>query len=288
MAHIIVPEAEDILDKDFPVLDKGCLSLIDYLGGDARIAQAARTSTGKQNAGKTTKDDWRLINRLMKDEHTSPFEQVELVFFQKLPIFVARQQIRHRTASVNEWSGRYSVLANEFYVPGEGDIRFQSNTNKQGRSEDEVPPELRQKVLDLLIQDQENAYASYQEMLTDKISRELARINLPVSIYTQWYWKVDLHNLFRFLRLRLDPHAQKEIRLYAKVMAAIAKKVAPVAYDAFEEHVLYAVKFSQGEMLALRQAADGTAFESRICDLLGPKEGAILLAKFWSRDTFCM
>ena len=251
MSHIFVPIAEEILDKEFPVLNKGFVRLVDYMGGDSRIAAAARCSTGKQDKIKTEEDDKKLIFRLMEDGHTSPFEMVEFLFHAKMPIFVARQWIRHRTANVNEWSGRYSVLKDEFYIPDFTDIKYQSNTNKQGRAEDEVPYELKQKVLEILLNDQENVYHSYEEMLEDNISRELARINLPLSIYTQWYWKIDLHNLLHFLKLRLDLHSQKEIRDYAEVMSQMAKAVAPMTYEAFEEFNLYSVKFSKTEIKAL-------------------------------------
>lgn len=445
--HIVVPEAEAILDKAFPVLNHGFVRLVDYLGGDARIVQAARVSYGPGT--KTVREDRGLIHYLMRNRHTSPFEMVRLLFHVKLPIFVARQWIRHRTAcltgdtmvtlaeetgkgapfqkrslstlwqmwytewekelprnrenvlplsfpypirvlnektgeftigqiqdiiftgmqpvyrcllqhdkcialtanhriyttqgwrrmgeaiglehsendevvmtrpcsiwgivdssnspllrkggknqrrvepiavmdieyigeqptydicvqgpwhnfvandlvvhnSVNEISGRYSVMSDEFYVPPPEDIRFQSKRNKQGRAEEEmVPPELQAKVLEILVRDQKTVYTSYEEMLQDNIARELARVNLPLSLYTQWYWQIDLHNLLHFLRLRLDTHAQKEIRAYAEVIAHITKTVAPLTYEAFEEHILYGTTFSRTEMEALRKVVQG-------------------------------
>jgi thymidylate synthase (FAD) len=254
MAHIVVPSAEAILDKEYPVLNKGFVRLVDYLGGDERIVQSARVSYG--GGTKTVREDKGLINYLMKNLHTSPFEQVILTFHAKMPIFVARQWIRHRTARLNEISGRYSVMKDEFYLPEKEDIRYQSTTNKQGRGE-EVPADLQGKVIELLIKDQVAVYANYEEMIEDEIARELARINLPLSLYTEWYWQIDLHNLFHFLRLRIDHHAQKEIRVYGEVMAIMAKAVAPMAYEAFEEHLLHGVRFSQSEMIALRELLAG-------------------------------
>ena len=237
MAHVVSEEAEKILDKEFQVLDKGFVRLVDYLGGDARIVQAARVSYGKGTT--SVRRDKMLIQYLMQHEHTSPFEQVVLTFHCKMPIFVARQWIRHRTARVNEISGRYSEMKDEFYIPDEPVIRQQSKKNIQGRDElTEVDPKIRKKVLDILKRDRESSFKGYEEMLNDEIARELARINLPLSLYTEWYWQIDLHNLFRFLKLRLDWHAQYEIRCYANVIGELTRKVAPLAYEAFEEHVL--------------------------------------------------
>lgn len=259
MPRLVIPEAEALLDKEYPVLDKGFVRLIDYLGGDARIVAAARVSYG--DGTKSFREDKTLINYLMKNSHTSPFEQVILTFHAKIPIFVARQWVRHRTARLNEISARYSVMPDEFYLPAPEQIRKQSKRNKQGRAREEVPPESQRRVLDLIKKDQEKIYGSYRSMMDeDDIARELARINLPLSLYTQWYWQIDLHNLFHFLRLRLDPHAQYEIRQYAEVMAKMAKAVAPIAYDAFEEHVLHSVRLSKTEkeklILVLRNISE--------------------------------
>jgi thymidylate synthase (FAD) len=272
MAHIIVPEAEAILDKEFKVLDKGFVRLIDYLGGDKRIVQAARVSNGQGT--KTIREDKGLIDYLISHQHTSPFEQVILTFHCKMPIFIARQWIRHRTARINEISGRYSIMADEFYVPAPDQVKYQSKSNRQGRAEEDVPAELRQKVLDILTGDQKSSYEHYAKLIDDGIARELARINLPLSLYTQWYWQIDLSNLFHFLKLRLDYHAQWEIRQYGKVIAEITKKVAPLAYKAFETHVLNAVTFSGREIQALALQLQGkthelkginkTEFESKI------------------------
>jgi len=257
MAHIIVPEAEELLDKTFPVLDHGFVRLVDYMGGDARITQAARVSYG--DGTKSVRQDKGLVNYLMKNSHTSPFEQVILTFHAKMPIFVARQWVRHRTARLNEISGRYSVMEEEFYLPTEETIRFQSERNMQGRSDEEVPPELRAKVLGLLKQDQSSLYRNYEEMIGDDIARELARVNLPLSLYTQWYWQIDLHNLFHFLKLRIDWHAQYEIRAYAEAMSTMAKAVAPLAYAAFEKHILHGLRLSSVEVKAVRAMITGSA-----------------------------
>lgn len=251
MARIINPRAEEILDKEFKVLNHGFVRLIDYMGGDESIVQAARVSYGKGT--KTISEDRTLIRYLMRHQHTTPFEMVEFKFHVKLPIFVARQWIRHRTANVNEYSGRYSIMPEEFYVPDESVIKYQSQVNKQGRDNEEVPPEIRKKVLEILISEQQSAFKGYQEMLDYKIARELARINLPLSLYTQWYWKIDLHNLFHFLKLRMDKNAQYEIRVYAETMAEIVKVIVPVAFEAFEDYVLNSITFSKHELKLLKK-----------------------------------
>ena len=251
MAHAHNPEADALLDKEFKVLDRGFVRLVDYMGSDAAIVQAARVSYGEGT--KRVQDDRNLIRYLMRHRHTSPFEMVEFKFHVKLPIFVARQWIRHRSASVNEYSGRYSVMKEEFYLPAEADIRYQSTVNKQGRSEEEVPPALRRKFLDYLIRSQKEAYEAYHEFIEADLARELARINLPLSLYTEWYWKIDLHNLFHFLRLRMDAHAQKEIREYANVMADMVKAVCPLAYEAFLDYTVNAITFSAPELRILRE-----------------------------------
>ncbi|HOD38395.1 MAG: FAD-dependent thymidylate synthase [Candidatus Marinimicrobia bacterium] len=249
MSHVVVPEAEALLDKEIKVLDHGFIRLVDYMGGDSRIVQSARVSYGKGT--KSVREDEALIDYLMRHQHTSPFEQVVLTFHCKMPIFIARQWIRHRAARVNEISGRYSVMEDEFYLPEETAIQYQNKDNRQGRDPQEVPAHLRQKVLDILTKGQQVAYDDYQKMLADDIARELARINLPLSLYTQWYWQIDLHNLFHFLELRMDEHAQWEIRQYANVIADITRAVAPLAFRAFETHVVNAVRFSGSEIQAL-------------------------------------
>jgi thymidylate synthase (FAD) len=255
MAHCIVPEAEQVLDKEFPVLDKGFVRMVDYLGSDERIVQAARVSYGEGT--KTYRKDRGLINYLLRNDHTSPFEQVNFTFHIKMPIFVARQWIRHRTARVNEISGRYSVMSDECYIPDGSSIALQSDDNKQGRNPEPVSPELQQQVIELLTEDQGRAYENYQKLLDLGIAREIARIDLPLSLYTQWYWQMDLHNLFHFLQLRLDEHAQYEIRVYAQQILDLIRTVCPIACVAFEEHRLNGVQFSGSEKEALKQMLDG-------------------------------
>ncbi len=255
MAHITVPEAEAILDQQIDVLDHGFIRLIDYMGSDARIVQTARVSYGAGT--KTLREDAGLIDYLLRHEHTSPFEHVVFEFHCKMPIFVARQWIRHRTARLNEISGRYSVMKNEFYVPPRDKISFQSSDNKQGRNPEDVPAELQDKVIELLKQDQENIYGNYEEMINDDIARELARINLPLSTYTEWYWQMDLKNMFHFLRLRMDSHAQWEIQEYGRAMAKVVKAVCPLAYDSFERHMVNGARFSGDELAAIKAMLAG-------------------------------
>ncbi len=255
MPHCIVPAAEELLDREIPVLDKGFVRLVDYLGGDERIVQAARVSYGAGT--RTIREDSALIDYLLRNEHTSPFEQVVLTFHVKLPIFVARQWIRHRTARLNEISGRYSVMKDEFYLPGEGDLALQSRDNKQGRSDETLPPAEASAVRAEMERDQKAVYSSYRGLVDRGLAREIARVNLPLSLYTEWYWQIDLHNLFRFLSLRLDPHAQKEIRAYAAVLLEAARAVAPAATESFERNVLAGTRFSGPEMEALRRLTRG-------------------------------
>ena len=249
MSHNIIPEAEAILDQSFPVLDKGFVRLVDYNGGDNRIVQAARVSYGAGT--KTVREDAKLIDYLLKHEHMSPFEMVNFTFHLKLPIFCLRQIIRHRTARLNEISARYSVLEDEFYVPNLTDIKKQNSSNKQGRSE-EIVPDVYGECLKFC-DEQEKDYVEYKRRLNTGMARELARINLPVSIYTQLYWNMDLRNMFNFLKLRLDSHAQQETREYAKVLASLVQKVAPLSFASFEEHILYAVKFSRSEVATMEE-----------------------------------
>ena len=237
------------------MLDKGFVRLVDYLGGDERIVQAARVSYGKGT--KTVREDRGLINYLMRHMHTSPFEQVILTFHAKMPIFVARQWVRHRTARLNEISGRYSIMKDEFYVPDPAVIRRQSTQNRQGRDEEALTPELCARVADLILKDQSLLYSDYESMLEDDIARELARINLPLSLYTEWYWQIDLHNLFHFIQLRTDPHAQWEIQEYGRALAKCAKAVSPMAYGAFEENRQFGARLSRSEIDALRAMLRG-------------------------------
>jgi thymidylate synthase (FAD) len=251
MAHCIVPEAEAILDREFPVLNKGFIRLVDYLGGDDRVVQSARVSYGEGT--KTYREDAGLIDYLLRNRHTSPFEQVMLTFHVKLPIFVARQWIRHRTARLNEISGRYSVLKDDFYIPAPEDLALQSADNKQGRAETALDAAEAAGIREAFEGGQKQAYGDYTALIEGGLARELARINLPLSLYTEWYWQIDLHNLFHFLELRLDAHAQKEIRLYAEVLFDITKKVAPRCCASFEEHMLKGVRFSGAEFAELQR-----------------------------------
>jgi len=259
VAHSVVPEAEGILDKEFHVLDKGFVRLVDYMGGDDRIVQAARVSYGAGT--KTVREDRGLINYLMRNRHTSPFEQVVLTFHTKMPIFVARQWVRHRTARLNEISGRYSIMEDEFYLPDPEHVSAQASDNKQGRESTAMPEESVREIRSRMEAGQRESFTAYEELLETGLAREIARINLPLSLYTQWYWQIDLHNLFHFLELRMDPHAQYEIRAYAEVMCEIAEKVAPMATGAFREHVLGGAHFSAKELAALREIAGGVPVE---------------------------
>jgi thymidylate synthase (FAD) len=255
MAHCVIPEAEAVLDKEFPVLDKGFVRLVDYLGGDERVVQSARVSYG--TGTKTYREDAGLIDYLLRNGHTSPFEQVIFTFHVKMPIFVARQWVRHRTARLNEISGRYSVMKDDFYVPAPEDIAPQSADNRQGRSGESLDDDDAGKVRADMEAGQRQAYDAYSGLIDRGIARELARINLPLSLYTEMYWQIDLHNLFHFLKLRLDTHAQKEIRLYAEVLFELARKAAPRCCESFENHLLGGVRFSGGELAELRRRLSG-------------------------------
>ena len=255
MAHCVVPAAEEILDKEYPVLDKGFVRLVDYFGGDQRIVQSARVSYGEGT--KSVSQDGALIDYLLRHQHTSPFEQVVMTFHVKMPIFVARQWVRHRTGRMNEVSGRYSIMKDEFYVPAEDKVSPQSTDNKQGRASEAFDKETADKIITKLEEGQKAAYESYNELIDSGLAREIARINLPLSLYTEFYWEMDLHNLFHFLKLRLDSHAQYEIRVYAEVILEICKKVAPMATESFINHMNQGVSFSGEEMRALRDVMEG-------------------------------
>ena len=265
MSHCIVAEAESILDKEFTVLNKGFVRLVDYMGGDERVVQSARVSYGEGT--KSYREDAGLIDYLLRNSHTSPFEQVVLTFHVKLPIFVARQWVRHRTARLNEVSGRYSILKDDFYLPEAEDLALQSTDNKQGRAAEALDSSLAEKIRAAFAEGQKAAYTAYSSLVDEGIARELARINLPLSLYTEWYWQIDLHNLFHFLKLRLDAHAQKEIRLYANVIYDIAKKVAPRCCQSFERHILSGVRFSGEELAELRRRLGDSHQEQIDCPL---------------------
>jgi thymidylate synthase (FAD) len=270
MPHCTVRAAEEVLDREYPVLDKGFVRLVDYMGGDDRIVQAARVSYGEGT--KSHRDDAALIDHLLRNEHTSPFEQVILTFHVKLPIFVARQWIRHRTARVNEISGRYSVMKDDFYVPAPDSIALQSADNKQGRDGIPVPADLATATIERMVAGQRAAYEEYSDLVGSGLARELARIDLPLSLYTEWYWQIDLHNLFRFLHLRLDPHAQLEIREYARILLWFARKVAPAAAESFENHILGGARFSAQELAEIRRRLEGWQFAATEAPGLGGKE----------------
>ncbi|MEL6481738.1 MAG: FAD-dependent thymidylate synthase [Pseudomonadota bacterium] len=240
-----------------PVLDHGFVRVIDYMGDDAAIVQAARVSYGRGT--KTARSDEGLIRYLMRHWHSTPFEMCEIKLHVKLPVFVARQWIRHRTANVNEISARYSILDREFYVPAPEHLAAQSSSNRQGRGA-VLEGEAAARVLDLLRDDASRSYTHYEEMLDEDgpgLARELARMTLPMSIYTQWYWKTDLHNLFHFLRLRGDAHAQYEIRAYAEAMGDIVQDWVPAAWRAFEDYRQNARQFSGPAMACLRRMLAG-------------------------------
>ncbi|MCB2142895.1 MAG: FAD-dependent thymidylate synthase, partial [Rhodobacteraceae bacterium] len=240
------------------VLDHGLVRVIDYMGDDAAITQAARVSYGRGT--KAVQNDEGLIRYLMRHWHSTPFEMCEVKFHVKLPVFVARQWIRHRTANVNEYSARYSILDREFYIPAPEHLAAQSTVNNQGRGE-LLEGEEAARVLDILREDAMRSYDHYEDMLSQDgqkgLARELARMNLPANVYTQWYWKVDLHNLFHFLRLRADAHAQYEIRAYAEVMCQIVRDWVPLAYGAFEDYRLGGVNLSQKAIDVLRRRLKG-------------------------------
>jgi thymidylate synthase (FAD) len=265
-----VPALEEILYQASPVLDHGFVRVIDYMGDDGAIVQAARVSYGRGT--RRVSEDRGLISYLMRHRHTTPFEMCEIKYHVKLPIFVARQWIRHRTANVNEYSARYSILDNEFYIPAPEHLAAQASINRQGRG-DALQGEPARRVLDLLRDDSERAYAGYAEMLNEDdtgaprdpswpgLARELARMNLSLNFYTQWYWKTDLHNLLHFLSLRADPHAQYEIRTYADAMLETVKRWVPIVYAAFLEYRMKAATISATGLAVIRRMLAGEAVD---------------------------
>jgi thymidylate synthase (FAD) len=265
-----VPALEEILYELLPVLDHGFVRVVDYMGDDAAIVQAARVSYGRGT--RRVSEDRGLINYLMRSRHSSPFESCEIKCHIKLPIFVARQWVRHRTASISEYSARYSILDNEFYIPSPEHLASQATTNRQGRGEI-LDPIIAAKVIDLLREEAERAYAGYAKLLNENetgaprdpswpgLARELARMNLSLNFYTQWYWKTDLHNLMHFLSLRVDPHAQYEIRAYAEVMLETVKRWVPMAYDAFLEYRMNAALISATALQVIRRMLAGEAVD---------------------------
>ena len=246
------------LYKVNPVLDHGFVRVIDYMGDDAAICQAARVSYGKGT--KSVQNDEGLIRYLMRHWHSTPFEMCEIKLHVKLPVFVARQWIRHRTANVNEYSARYSILDREFYIPEPHQLAAQSVINNQGRGE-ALSGEEAARVLEYLKSDAARCYDHYEEMIGQEgqqgLARELARMNLPANIYTQWYWKVDLHNLFHFLRLRADAHAQYEIRVYAEEICKVVADWVPAAYGAFEDYRMGGATLSSKAIDCVRRMLKG-------------------------------
>ena len=260
-----VPALEALLYEPIPVLDHGFIRVIDYMGDDAAVVQAARVSYGAGT--KRIREDAGLINYLMRHRHTSPFEMCELKIHVKLPIFVARQWIRHRVANLNEISGRYSILDNEFYLPATADLAAQARTNRQGRG-DVLEGAEAARVLEILREDAIRAYGRYEELLNEVggqvvdperkgLARELARMNLPVSLYTQLYWKIDLHNLLHFLSLRAAPHAQYEIRVYADALLEVVRQWVPLTHAASLDYRLGAYELSAKGLAVVRRMLRG-------------------------------
>ena len=257
---------EEVLYEAFPVLDHGFVRVIDYMGNDNAIVQAARVSYGKGT--KKRNEDRGLIHYLLRHAHTTPFEMCEIKFHIKLPFFVARQWLRHRTANVNEYSARYSILDKEFYIPSTEHLASQSSINKQGRGET-LSSEYSQKVQDLLRQDAELCYSHYEELLNEdtegsvldpekeSLARELARMNLPLNFYTQMYWKIDLHNLMHFLTLRADSHAQYEIRVYADVMLKLLERWVPYTYEAYMQYRKESARLSENGLETVKKLLKG-------------------------------
>ena len=270
-----VAALEKVLFQPVPVLDHGFVRLIDYMGDDDAIVQAARVSYGPGT--RQTREDRGLLRYLMRHDHTTPFEMCEIKFHVKLPVFVARQWIRHRTASVNELSARYSVLDREFYVPEAETLAHQSQSNRQGRGE-VLPAEQAEHVQSLFRADSEAAHDRYEWLMSEDaddesphsgpgLARELARMSLSLNYYTQWYWKIDLHNLLHFLRLRMDPHAQYEIRAYGDAIAAIVARWVPLTWEAFSDYQANGFRLSAGALEAVRRMLAGEAVDAESCGL---------------------
>jgi len=256
---------EGILYKPLKVLDKGFIRVVDYMGNDSSIVQAARVSYGKGTKKKS--EDEGLIKYLLRHRHTTPFEMCEIKLHIKLPIFIARQWIRHRTASINEYSARYSILEDEFYIPKKYHLAEQSISNKQGRG-DEIDEKTSSEILKILKEDSYNCYKNYSWMLNEKnsnnydknrpsLSRELARINLTLNTYTQWYWKIDLHNFMHFVSLRADTHSQFEIREYGKILLQVLSKWTPLSYKAFLSYRLNSAELSMEAINVIKKMLSG-------------------------------
>jgi thymidylate synthase (FAD) len=274
--RVTAPELEKILYEAIPILDHGFVRVVDYMGDDTSIVQAARVSYGKGT--KKVSTDSGLIKYLMRHWHSTPFEMCEIKYHVKLPIFIARQWIRHRTANVNEYSARYSILDKEFYLPAPEHLAAQSQNNRQGRG-DVLEGDQAKKVLDLLKGDAEQTYNNYETMLNERydgsvinedgvgLARELARMNLTLNTYTQWYWKTDLLNLMNFLRLRADSHAQYEIRAYANVMLDTVKKWVPITYEAFMDYRVGGTEVSAKGKAVIQKLIKGDEISMEQSDL---------------------
>jgi thymidylate synthase (FAD) len=288
----IAPAAEEILGLYFPVLDHGFVSLVDYMGTDACIERAARVSYGygtrKQNLTRG------LVRYLRRHKHTTPSEMVELKFHCCMPMFVARQWIRHRTANVNEYSGRYSLMPMLFYRPPPEQLQSQSASNNQGRSGAALPPETYDEAVRRWNAVRAASREAYEWLTGTEVARELARIDLPLSTYTQWYWKIDLHNLLHFLTLRVDTHAQWEIQEYGRVMAGMLERVAPLSFEAWLDYDVCGAPMSRMELLALSRLVQaegggiaspgGSLSEQDLAELgLSPRESRELLGKLKPR-----
>ena len=276
-------DLEKVIGTAFPALDKGFVRVVDYMGNDDAVVQAARVSYGKGT--KKSSQDAALIRYLMRHKHTTPFEMCEIKLHVKMPVFVARQWIRHRTASVNEYSARYSILEDEFYIPEVEHVAAQSSSNNQGRESGAAPIEEAERAREIFREDSALCYAHYRELLAEEddakagVARELARMNLPVNIYTQWYWKINLHNLLHFLHLRSDPHAQYEIRVYAEIIEKIVELWTPVCFGAYQDYKKHAAGLSRQQLDAVKAALGGRDFASfadsmskrewnELCDLI--------------------
>jgi thymidylate synthase (FAD) len=270
MSHrTTVESAEEILGLYFPVLDNGFVSLVDYMGGDEAIERAARVSYG--HGTRATSQTRGLIRYLKRNAHTSPFEMAEVTLHCCMPIFIARQWVRHRTANLNEQSARYSLMPMVFYTPDREHVQLQSTDNKQGRAGTPVDETTYRRITSEQQLQRQRSANLYGSLTAEGVARELARIDLPLSTYTQWYWKIDLHNLMHFLRLRCDPHAQYEIRAFANVMAGILQRVAPLSFDAWVDYDLMGKDFSRQEiaMIAtgvLQPGQPGASSEKEIAD----------------------
>lgn len=267
----VVREAEEILGLYFPVLDHGFVSLVDYMGDDAAVEQAARVSYGAGT--RATSERRALLRYLKREQHTTPFEMVEVKFHMAMPMFVWRQWVRTRTANVNEYSGRYSLMPLVFYTPEPDAVRPQSRESKQGRGGDPVPPAAYARATAGWSSVRERSVDAYRGLLTDDVARELARIDLPLSTYTQAYWKIDLHNLFRFLRLRTAGDAQWEIRQFATTIAGAVRRLVPLAYEAWVDYDASGVSLSRQEIEALTHVARGCGCTRCIARLAGEEKG---------------